>query len=100
MLQRGDYGMFFKLKIKPISFALSIISLIVCIINFMGYDKSDTILFFSSPPLWLSNTKWFVENFGRYEDIPLFAKYILTITFWSLVGERIDRIRSSSKEEF
>ncbi|GAB6440399.1 hypothetical protein CON36_35155 [Bacillus cereus] len=90
--------MFFKFK--PISFILSVISIIICIINYMGYDNKDMILFFTSPPLWLSKTEWFVENIGPYKDVPLFLKYIFTITFWSLVGERIDRGRSAAKDRF
>lgn len=92
--------MFFKFKFKTVSFILALISLIICGVNLMGYDHNDKILFFSSPPLWLTKTEWFINSFGSFKDMPLFIKYVLTITFWSLIGERIDKSRNLNKDDF
>jgi len=83
----------FKINFKSISFILSLLATILCVINLMGYDDKNRFLLIFSPPLWVFKAGWFSESIGSYKEMPLLIKYVLTITFWSLIGARIDKKR-------
>jgi len=53
-------------------------------------DETNIVLFLLSPPFWLVETSWFVENFFHPSKIPLPLICTLTIAFWFLVGVIID----------
>lgn len=81
------------LKNKTFTIIFSVVSIFICVMNHFGYDFKGYIFFLSSPPLWLMKTDWFADNFGEPDTIPILFKYILTVSFWSFIGERIDYIR-------
>ncbi len=83
----------FKINFKSISFILSLLATILCIVNLMGYDDKNRFLLIFSPPLWIFKAGWFADSIGSYKEMPLLIKYVLTITFWSLLGARIDKTR-------
>ncbi|MFP3727129.1 hypothetical protein U8V72_18285 [Priestia filamentosa] len=83
----------FKLNIKSFSFIFSAMALILCLVNLMGYDDKNKFLLYCSPPLWLFKAGWFSDAIGSYKEMPLLLKYALTFTFWSLVGDRIDKAK-------
>jgi len=83
----------FKINFKSISFILSLLAIILCIVNLMGYDDKNRFLLIFSPPLWIFKAGWFANSIGSYKEMPLLIKYVLTITFWSLLGARIDKKR-------
>jgi hypothetical protein len=73
-------------------FWFTVASLLICILNLSGYDDKNLILFFTSPPFWITETHWFVVNFTHPANIPLDLIYIITILFWLLLGFIIDAI--------
>jgi len=85
----------FKINFKSFSFILSLLATILCMVNLMGYDAKNVFLLIFSPPLWIFKAGWFADNIGSYKEMPLLIKYVLTITFWSLVGARIDKRREN-----
>lgn len=77
---------------KKFSFWLTVIAMGICVFNMLGYDDKSLLLFLTSPPLWISGTSWFVENFMHPSNIPLMLKYTLTILFWLLFGFILDKM--------
>ncbi len=76
---------------KRFTFWFTVISFGICLINLLGYDDKNLLLFFTSPPFWIIETHWFVVNFTHPSNIPINVIYIITILFWILLGLVIDK---------
>lgn len=76
---------------KRFSFWLTIIAIGICLFNLLGYDDKSILLFLASPPFWIMETHWFVENFTHPANISIVIKYVLTILFWFLFGISLDK---------
>lgn len=66
-----------------IRIVLPAIYLIIILVNLLGLDDKNLILFITSPPFWI------IE---QYRTVPIWVIYIITITFYSLLGLLIDRL--------
>jgi hypothetical protein len=68
--------------LKTFRFWITFFSLLVVLYNIMGKDDKNLLMFFTSPPFWM--TEYF-----RIE-ISMSALYFLTVVFWFLFGWAID----------
>ena len=76
---------------KKLSFWLPVIAMCICLFNLLGYDDLSLLLFLTSPPFWVIETHWFVENFMLSSEILMETVYALTILFWFLFGFILDK---------
>lgn len=84
---------------RKFTFWFLAISLLICILNLSGIDDKNLILFFASPPFWITETHWFVVNFTHPSNISIAVIYTVTILFWLLVGFFLDKlVRKLSKK--
>jgi flagellar assembly factor FliW len=67
---------------KKISFWLTIIAIVVVLYNIMGKDDKNLLLFFLSPPFWVTEYYSF--------QVPFTLLYSLNITFWFVFGLVLD----------
>lgn len=77
---------------KKFVFWLTIMAIGICSFSFLGYDDKNLLLFFMTPPIWITETHWFVENFIHPSNIPLRTIYIFTILFWMVLGIVLDAV--------
>lgn len=72
-------------------FWLGLISLAICILNALGLDDMNILLFFSSPPSWVFESHWFAAYIIHPASIPIYFIYFITVIFWISVGVILDK---------
>jgi len=70
------------------------------ILNLLGYDDKNLLLFFTSPPFWITEEHWFVVTFTHPANIPLIVVFIGTLIFWYFFGRLIDFVIKKIKRKF
>ncbi|MGG1617616.1 hypothetical protein ACIFQM_14505 [Paenibacillus sp. NRS-1782] len=78
---------------KSFRFWLVIISILVIIVNVLGYDDYNILLAIISPLVWMYESFRFV----READIPIAVVYLTTLGFWYLVGLVLDRLIKNTR---
>ncbi|ASR45334.1 hypothetical protein [Paenibacillus kribbensis] len=73
---------------KSFRFWLVLISILVIIVNVLGYDDYNILLAIISPLVWIYESFQFV----RKADIPIAVVYLTTLGFWYLIGYVLDRV--------
>lgn len=68
--------------LKTFRFWLTFFSLLVVLYNILGKDDKNLLMFFTSPPAWMT-------EYIRIK-ISIWAHYFLTVAFWFLFGWAID----------
>ncbi len=73
---------------KSFRFWLILISILVIVVNVLGYDDYNILLAIISPLVWMYESFRFVREAG----IPIVVVYLTTLGFWYLVGLVLDRL--------
>lgn len=81
---------------KRVSFWMTLFAIIICIYNYLGYDKWNVIIYLLSPPSWLLDS-WITTNYPYPSVQSLIIIYSTTILFWILLGVLIDKIIRKKK---
>ena len=68
--------------IKKFSFWLTIFAVVVVLYNMIGKDDKNLLLFFTSPPFWVTEYIRFRVSFSLL--------YLLNVSFWFTFGYVID----------
>ncbi|HZK33150.1 MAG TPA: hypothetical protein VFC60_01500 [Tissierellaceae bacterium] len=76
---------------KRVSFWTTLFAIIICIYNYLGFDKWNVIIYLLSPPSWLLDS-WVTANYPYPSVQSLIIIYSTTILFWLLLGVLIDKI--------
>lgn len=76
---------------KRLSFWLTMIATGVCLFNLFGYDDKSILLFLTSPPFWIIETNWFVENIVHPSKVSRGVIYIMTVVCWFFIGYMLDK---------
>ncbi len=71
---------------------LTLLATAICILNISGLDDKNILLFLSSPPFWLLETPWFSSHIIHPTSLPQSALYIMTVSFWFILGKLFDRL--------
>lgn len=78
---------------RSFRFGLFLISLLVIVVNILGYDDYNMLLAIISPLVWIYESFQFV----RKADIPIAVVYFTTLVFWYLIGYVLDRLVKNLK---
>lgn len=70
---------------------------VICILNISGFDDKNILLFLTSPPFWLLETAWFSSHIIHPTSLPQSVLYMMTVSFWFILGRLFDRLVDSAK---
>jgi len=84
---------------KKWKFWLPAIYCLVGLFNLFGFDDKNLLLFFTSPPFWITEQHWFVVTFTHPSNIPLIVVFLISLIVWFLIGKLIDWSIEKIKKE-
>ncbi|GKU78228.1 hypothetical protein [Paenibacillus sp. L3-i20] len=62
-------------------------------------DEKHILLFIISPPSWITEGHWFVQNVTHPSNIPIFIIILVCLIFWCLIGLLIDVLIKKMKRK-
>ncbi|HEY0826586.1 MAG TPA: hypothetical protein VGE40_00675 [Bacilli bacterium] len=72
--------------LRKFTFWFTLFSIIVCFINYLGYDPDHLLLYFTSLPVW------FIEIVRDIHSLNMALIYLLTVLSWTAAGLLVDEL--------
>ena len=77
--------------VKSFTFWLTLLSILLCVYNYVGTDPDGIALLLFSPATWV------IPLFTDINDVSVFLLYALTILVWFYIGFWVDRMIEKSR---